>query len=173
MVGSFVLEVVSGKIYLIVAGRMMRASIFSLVAFHDWKIFRLPRVRSAVSVGLWISCWLLIGGLWLQVVAPDADLHVRHLSYIGGFGLMTFAIATRVILAHGAHDLRIEKKSLLLKFSIGLVVMAALTRAIARFLPESYYWHHLGYAALAWLAASFLWAWLCFPLQARRARRDL
>lgn len=159
LIASFILEAHSCPIL----GRMIRAMLFSLVAFHDWKMMRLPRVRSTLSIGLWISCWFLIGGLWLQVMAPNTDLHVRHLTYIGGFSLMTLMIATRVTLAHGGHDLRIEKDSLLLKITLGLIVLAALTRASARFLPEAFYWQHLGYSALAWMGASFLWAWLCLP----------
>jgi uncharacterized protein involved in response to NO len=145
------------------AGFAIRAAILALVSFHDWKIHRLPRVRSTVSIGLWASCWLLVAGLWLQVLRPSYDIHARHLTYIGGFGLMTFLIATRVTLAHGGHDMTLETKSRLLKAAIGLILLAAFTRTIARLMPEPVYLHHLDYAAWSWISGLALWGYLCLP----------
>jgi uncharacterized protein involved in response to NO len=148
-------------------GTAIRAAILALVSFHDWKIYRLPPVRSTVSIALWISCWLLLAGLWLQVVRPAYDIHARHLIYIGGFGLMTLMIATRVILAHGGHNMMLEKRSRLLKGAVALVLLATFTRVIARLFPETVYLHHLAYAAWAWIAGLILWGLLILPKMVR------
>jgi uncharacterized protein involved in response to NO len=149
------------------AGLMIRALILALVSFHDWKIYRLPPVRSTVSIGLWVSCWLLLAGLWLQVLRPAYDIHARHMTYIGGFGLMTLVIATRVTLAHGGHDMTLERRSRLLKGAVALILLASFTRVIARLLPEPIYFDHLAYAAWAWIAALILWGSLTLPRMVR------
>lgn len=144
-------------------GLTIRAALLTLVSFHDWKIYRLPTVRSALSIGLWLSCWLLLGGLWLQVVNPSYDIHARHLTYIGGFGLTTLMIATRVTLSHGGHDMTLESRSKRLQGAIVMILLAALTRVLARWLPEPYYWNHLDYASWLWVIGLLLWGSLCFP----------
>lgn len=159
LLSSFVLELHLSPLL----GRALRAAVFTLVSFHDWKIHRPPAVRSVLAWSLWISCWLLLLGLWLPVAAPSYDIHARHLAYVGGFGLMTFAVATRVTLAHGGHDLALEKTSRLLKFAVGMILLAAATRLIARLLPETAYWNHLLFAAWSWTLGLAAWGWFALP----------
>lgn len=159
LLGSFVLEVWVSPL----AARVIRAAVFSLVCFHDWKIHKLPGVRSTMAWSLWMSCWLLLIGLWLPVAFPAYDIHARHLTYLGGFGLMTFAVATRVTLAHGGHNLALERTSRLFKIAVGLILLAAATRAIARLLPEAAYWHHLLFAAWSWTIGLLLWGGFALP----------
>lgn len=149
------------------AAQALRAGVLSLVCFHDWKIHKLPAVRSTMSWGLWISCWLLLIGLWLPVAFPSYDLHARHLAYVGGFGLMILAVATRVTLAHGGHDLTLEKSSRLFKIAVGLVILAAATRGVARLLPEAAYWSHLLFAAWSWTIGLLLWGGFALPRMLR------
>ncbi|HEX5037863.1 MAG TPA: NnrS family protein [bacterium] len=159
LLASFALEIrVSPAL-----GRGLRAAVFTLVSFHDWKIHRGPAVRSTLAWSLWTSCWLLLLGLWLPVAAPSYDVHARHLAYVGGFGLMTFAVATRVTLAHGSHDLVLEKTSRLLKAAVGLILLAAATRSIARLLPETAYWNHLLFAAWSWTLGLAAWGGFALP----------
>jgi len=147
----------------VIAAHALRTAIVALVCLHDWKISRLPKARSTVSWSLWISCWLLLLGLVFQLFAPAYDIHARHLTYIGGMGLMTLIIATRVTLSHGGHDMALEKTSKLLKIFAGLMLLAATTRAAARFLPEEAYWNHLLFAAWVWIAALILWGTFALP----------
>lgn len=144
-------------------GILIRTSILTLVAFRDWKIWRKPKVSSTLSYGLWLSCWFLVLGLWLQLIFPALDIHNRHLIYIGGFGVMTFMIATRVTLAHGDHDMSLEKKSFGFKAALLFLVLATATRSIARLLPEVAYLDHLKYAAFLWVMALGIWGWMMIP----------
>src|SRR5690606_6854530 len=104
---------------------------------------------------LWISGWSIVVGLLLNAALPAYSIHVMHLVYAGGMGLMTLMIATRVTLSHGRHDLSLESRSRILAATGALVVCAALTRVSAGWLPEVYL-THLGYAAVCWIAAVVL-----------------
>lgn len=163
LIGSFALEVSVSAPPLADASRALRAAVFTLVSFHDWKIHRLPRARSTLALSLWISCWLLLLGLWLPAAFPSYAVHGRHLAYVGGFGLMTLAVATRVTLAHGGHDLVLERTSRFFKAAVALVLLATATRTIARLLPEAAYWNHLLFAAWAWTAGLAVWGWFALP----------
>src|SRR5262245_46073828 len=80
-----------------------------------------PLVRSAVvavgvgfGAGAWrpvgrpglhrrlvrLAIWLVPLGLLLSAVSPDYRVPALHVLFIGGFGLMAFAVATHVILGH-------------------------------------------------------------------------
>jgi uncharacterized protein involved in response to NO len=168
MLASFALEVWLSPF----AARAVRAAVFTLVSFHDWKIHRRPGVRSTMALGLWISCWLLLLGLWFPVVFPAYALHVRHLAYVGGFGLMTIAVATRVTLAHGGHNLALERTSGLFKAAVGLILLAAATRGIARLLPESAYWTHLHFAAWSWNLGLLIWGVFALPRIIRTSGKE-
>ncbi len=155
---SFLLEDVSSWL-----GLLIRSIIFTLVSFHDWKIYRFPPHKSALSYGLWLSCWFLLIGHWATLLDPRYSLHLRHMMYIGGWGLMTLMIATRVTLSHGRHDLGLESRSWLLKSAIFLLLLAGVTRMMARYFPEQAYEQHLFYAASVWMVACVLWGILCIP----------
>ncbi|QQR81356.1 MAG: NnrS family protein [Deltaproteobacteria bacterium] len=139
-------------------GRGLRVLIFIFVGFKSWQIYRLPKHRSYLSIGLWLSCWSLLTGLLLPLFFPYLEIHMKHLAYIGGYGLMTLMISTRVMLAHSGYDMILERKSRWLLGVVILVLLAATTRTIARWMPEVHYLNHLNYAACAWMLALVCWA---------------
>jgi hypothetical protein len=141
-------------------GRSLRALVASWIAFGIWKLYRPPADRTTLAWGLWLSSWLLLAGVWIQVIVPASGVHGLHLLFIGGFGLMSILIGTRVSIAHGDHDFRLLEKSWPLRVTIALVTLAAITRASAP-LSNSYLLH-LGYAAALWIAG--IGVWLCFFL---------
>lgn len=143
-------------------GRAIRAIIVSCLALTRWKLLRWPRARGKLAFWLWVSAWLLTVGLWLPVLFPPLWIHGIHVAFIGGFGLMTFMIASRVALAHGGHGVRLELRSLALTASALLIILAAVLRFAAGFSPGAYA-HGLGFAAIAWCLAVLLWAAVFLP----------
>ncbi len=139
-------------------GRSLQVLIFTFVSFKSWQIYLLPKHRSTLTIGLWVSCWLLLIGLILPILFPHLEIHLKHLTYIGGYGLMTLMISTRVMLAHGGQDMSLEKRSRWLIAALGFILLAATTRTIARLMPEAIYLHHLNYAACSWIIGLICWA---------------
>ena len=79
-----------------------------------------------------------------------------HLFFASGFGLVTLAVGTRVVLGHaGRHDL-LGGKILWLRWVTGLLVVAAATRMSADFLPNVRISHHR-YAAWSWALGALVW----------------
>jgi len=136
---------------------LMRASLVTVLALTQWKIHRYPKERGKLVFWLWISAWFLGLGVWIPVGFPEYWVHGLHVAFIGGFGLMTFMIASRVTLVHGEYGHRPELRSKRLPVAAVLVLGAAVTRAIAIVIPSTYA-HHLAYAAMLWVFGVFLWA---------------
>ena len=137
-------------------GALLRAALLTGVALAKWRILRRPKTRGRLAFWLWISAWTLMIGLWAPVLTPTYGVHGLHLSFIGGFGLMTFMIAARVTLAHGGYPAGLEVRLRVFPWVAGFVLLAAVTRAAA-FVDSKAYVHHLGYAAIAWVGASLFW----------------
>ncbi|MGZ3687670.1 MAG: NnrS family protein [Bdellovibrionota bacterium] len=153
LLGSFLIEVESSQ----QVGWGMRAALVTYLAVRHWRILRKPKARGKVAFWLWISAWALLIGLWAPVFSPDYWVHSLHIAFIGGFGLMTFMVASRVTLAHGGYGHRVDLRSRLLTTSAVLMLVAALTRAVAPLVPQAYL-HHLAYAAGIWVLAIVLWS---------------
>lgn len=138
-----------------------RALVVSYIAFVYWRIQQKPEKRTWHSFFIRTACWFLLVASWLLVFL-DEKIAVKHLSYIGSYTLLTFMIASRVVLAHSSEGLELEKK--LNPYAVvGLLfVAAALTRATANYFP-TIYTNHLGYAALCFLLAGVFWGFVFLP----------
>src|SRR5262245_30666710 len=94
------------------AGATVRAASATVMIVLVWKLVRPPGRRDAPAFALWGSGWLLVTGLWLAALAPRYTLAALHVVFIGGFGLLTMGVATRVVVAHGQHPLADERRIL-------------------------------------------------------------
>lgn len=134
-----------------------RAIAATLVAIRWWKLFEKPQTKSRLGYLIKSSGGLVLAGFWLSAIQPALAVHWMHLTYIGGFGLMTFTVACRVSLAHGGFDLSYEWDSRAILWLGVLMLAAAVTRVSAPVIPHGYL-SHLGYAAVLWLGGVGLWA---------------
>lgn len=157
-IASYLLEVfVSGTV-----GWLLRAVVASYMAIKYWAIHKKPKEKKIHGHFLRLSCFFIILGLWLAPLIPAHATSMKHLMYIGGYSLMTFLIASRVTLAHTGAGLTMEFKHFPYSFFGGLLLLAAVTRAVATFLPKTYL-NHLGYTAICYIFATFLWAVIYIP----------
>jgi len=145
-----------------VVGRAVVAGLVLFVILSNWKIYRLPPAKTIVARMIWCSIWMTVTGLSLSVVFPEYALLSAHLYFIGGVSLVIFAVATRVVLAHGGHGLDREKTSRALWTVLVLLLVAAATRFTAPFVKGNYQ-SHLAYAALVWLGAALAWCVVFLP----------
>lgn len=137
-------------------GGLTRAVMATVTALTVWRLYRLPRQRSVLAFGAWISCWCIVAGLYLYALLPTYGIHAVHIEFIGGFGLLTMVVATRVTLAHGGHQRSTEKRSFWLSLATLSILIAAATRASAALIP-AFYTSHLAYAAIAWILGLSFW----------------
>jgi uncharacterized protein involved in response to NO len=83
--------------------------------------------------------------------------------FIGGFTLLILAVATRVTLSHGGHELARERRSWPLRIGLAAGLLALLARVGAPFSPDLYF-EHLAWAGLLWIAGNLFWGFYLFRL---------
>ena len=102
-----------------------------------------------------VSVWMMPVGLAASGLLPDYRVPALHVLFIGGFGLLVFAVATHVSLSHlDLQDLASGRPTavVILAISFGL----ALAARLAADFSHSYF-DHLGWAAGCWLFGSAVW----------------
>ncbi len=162
LASSFIVEVKWSA----VAGWVMRAILVTFLSVNHWHILRKPKARGRLAFWLWISAWALLIGLWAPVLAPAYWVHGIHIAFIGGFGLMTLMVASRVTLAHGGYGHRVELRSRLLPAAAIIILLSAFTRGLAPLVPQAYL-HHLAYAAGTWIIGVLTWSFVFIPKMIR------
>lgn len=127
-----------------------------------WKIFRTSARPSALKYAVRVVAFLIPTCFLLCWLWPDFSIAWCHILFIGCFSLMTFAVATRVTLAHGAYSLEHEIKSKTLWVFL-LLVMFALIFRIAYGLSSGLNRGHLLHIAISfWFAAVLSWCFSFF-----------
>lgn len=142
-------------------GANFRSLILLMIFTIEWKIFESPKNKSYMTIGLWIATWAILLGHTLANYFVEYYIHFIHLYYISGISLLTFLIASRVSLSHSGIGLEIEKKSKKYIVLNSCIVLAALTRVVAGFVP-SIYFDHLFYAASVWIFVVIFWGSFIF-----------
>ena len=148
-------------------GMAVRALAATVMVLWVWKLYRPPR-RDVPGFVLWGSGWMTLLGLWLAAAFPEHSIAALHVTFIGGFALLTLGIATRVVVAHGKHPLETERR-VLNALVVVLVALALVERLRAELFPARAV-DALADSGLAWLAAWFLWSARALPRLVRTSQ---
>lgn len=148
---SFLLEAFQWNL----TGWFVRAILLAVIAVHNFKIFKKPSSYSFVGWGLRTAVVLMIGGYFILSLGWSANpLALMHVIFIGGFGLVTLMVATRVTLAHGGESTDIELRSK----AVFAVIILFLIAGVTRYLSGSISTGVLFYTAMcAFLFGLFFW----------------
>jgi uncharacterized protein involved in response to NO len=124
------------------------------------KVGRAPFLGQCIRLANWT---LLIGLLW-PVVLPTHRAAGLHVVFIGGFMLIVFAVATRVILGHSGQVHLCEKPLSFMVIASILLIIGMLTRISADFMPQVDGRNvHLVYAAILCIGAAVIWGVRLIP----------
>jgi uncharacterized protein involved in response to NO len=134
----------------------LRALTVSVVVMRSLQLWKRPVVRTTLTWSIWIAHWIIAIGVWVVAAAPRYRADFLHILFIGGFSLLILAIATRVTLSHGKHDLAQEQRLWPLRIGVTFALIATLARLGAPFAAASYF-SHLAWASLLWIAAIVIW----------------
>ena len=123
----------------------------------------------ALGVSLWIAFGVLLAGFLAIALFPAYRVGLLHLSLIGGFAVIAFVVATRVVYGHSGNLEQLKKPNRWLILTVSLMLFASATRASADLWPAITISHYV-YGALVWIAAALLWSWHVLPktLQAEK-----
>lgn len=136
------------------AGAATRAGAALFMLVWVWKLWRRPTRAGRLGWVLWSAGWLVGAGLLAMALDPRHAIGYMHLTLLGGYGLLTAGIATRVLVTHGGHG--VEAEAIVLdRFVVAGVVLALGARLLAE---------HGGPGTVVWLAASgglwcAAWGW--------------
>lgn len=146
-------------------GYGLRLAVVCYHLFGPLRAYRWPRVPGLQRRLLWLSFWCMALGLGLVVAFPLYRIAMLHVLFVGGFGLMTFAVGCHVILAHGGFPHLVGGSPWQVATFALLTLLALATRVSADFVTS--YFLHLGIAAGIWLVALVVWVAFLVPKAAR------
>ena len=145
-----------------VLGRLLRALVVSIQLLVEIRIYRRPQTGYWHLYLMWFSFWCVLLGLWLSSLFPAYEMTMLHITFVGGFGLLTILIGSRVITGHcDAKDLWKQNA-----WQLGLPGFLILLAGVARLGAGLYsptYVVFLYCGVCLWLLAMLLWGLLFVP----------
>ena len=143
-------------------GQLLRALVATVFVTAVWKLVRLPGRRALGAWAMWASGWLVVLGLWLAAASLAHAVAFHHLVFVGGYGLLTLAIGTRVVVGHGRYPVTDESR-VLTALVVTAVALALAVRVAADWLPARAQPHALATSATLWIIAWLAWGLGALP----------
>jgi uncharacterized protein involved in response to NO len=116
----------------------------------------------AMAWSLRAGLGMVLLGLLLVVLWPAYRVALLHVFLVGGLGVVTMVVATRVIFGHSGNGPLLKAPNRWLWWSLGLIVLGMATRISGDFLPHIMISHY-NYGALCWAIGIGIWAWKVLP----------
>ena len=121
-----------------------------------------PKITNALGLSLRIAFGALVSGFILIAIFPAFRTGLLHLTLIGGFAVITFTVATRVMFGHSGNLEKLKQKNWWLIAVVGVMLFAMATRISGDFWPKIMATHY-SYGAILWIAATLVWAAYTIP----------
>lgn len=128
----------------------------TMVPFH-----RQSRPVRTAQLTAQLALLALVAGLIFPLFWPAQRLAGLHVIFLGGFSLITFTVATRVILGHSGNEALFETRLPSLQITALLLLTGAVLRAFGDFSPARPHW--LSHASYLWLLAAGVWGFNLLP----------
>lgn len=157
IVASFFLEA-AGWFRLAYAIRFATTLIYLILEFP---FHRAPKASNALGAALRIAFAALVGGFIFIALFPAYRVGFLHLTLIGGFAVITFTVATRVVFGHSGNLEKLKGRNGWLLTAVALMLSGMATRISGDFWPQVMASHY-SYGAVMWIAGVLLWA--CYTL---------
>jgi len=155
---SFFLEA-SGWLRLAHAMRFGTTFVYLL---REMPFHRAPNASNALGAAIRIAFIGVLAGFLAVALFPEHRVGLLHLTLIGGFAVITFTVATRVVFGHSCNTALLKGRNRWLLVAIGLMLFAMLTRISGDFWPKIMASHYI-YGALIWIAGVLLWSVYVLP----------
>lgn len=133
---------------------------YRLLNWHTAGIWHVPLLWS-----LYLSAWLINFGFLLfglQVIYSSLSILTLHIFTIGGIGLMTLSMMSRVALGHTGRDIR--KPSRWISVSFAGIVASVLFRAVVPIFVTHAYATWILIAAILWIFSFAIFAVIYTPM---------
>lgn len=145
------------------AGLAIRFLVMSYVIIFNFKVFAKTTEFTFLGFCLRLAAVFMALPYLLILIWPGYELHLLHLYFLSGFGLMTLMVAVRVILSHGGHSLAFEKESKQLAMITGLIILATVVRSFGPIFWPQHFLSWILMASIFWMAAIGFWLKAFWP----------
>ncbi len=124
-------------------------------------IQRTPSPTKTVPLAVNLALAAVLAGLVFPLLWPSQRIAGLHVIFLGGFSLITFTVATRVVLGHSGNEHLFHSRLPSLKIAMLLILAATILRAAADFSPARA--SDLNWASYLWMLAAAVWSWAILP----------
>ncbi len=139
----------------------LRAAIVTAV-FSKSNVFgKMPKDTGLYVWLAWVSVWMVAVGYWGASLFIKYRVEMLHITFIGGFSLMTFAISSMVIMSHAGEGQKLNRGIWVLPAVAAGIFLTLMNRLAVGVFPDLYF-QILGWAAVIWISSA--WIWLAFML---------
>ncbi len=144
---------------------------FSWSLIRGFHAYRVPLVANRFAMSVWTSVVCIVATPYLILAFPEQAVHLWHMLFIGGLGLMTIMISIRVSASHSGivTPYQEEKRAYVVWMSAN-IVLAALTRMSVAWWPQTRNSHYV-YAAALWILMLIVWFGIVFRYSLVAERR--
>jgi uncharacterized protein involved in response to NO len=123
---------------------------------------RAPGAGQTMSASVRIAFVGIVSGFLAVALWPAYRVGLLHLTLVGGFAVITFVVATRVVFGHSGNLALLKGRNHWLMIAIGMMLFGMATRISGDFWPKIMASHYI-YGAVLWIAGVALWAWFVLP----------
>jgi uncharacterized protein involved in response to NO len=130
--------------------------------FLEMPFHRAPKAVSAMGASIRIAFIGVLSGFLTAALFPGYRVSLLHLTLVGGFAVVAFVVATRVVFGHSGNMALLKGRNRWLLIAIGLMLFGMATRMSGDFWPKLLVSHYI-YGAILWIAGAVLWSAYVLP----------
>jgi uncharacterized protein involved in response to NO len=123
---------------------------------------RAPKPRDTIGFCLILALAMLLAGFLAVALWPAYRAGLLHLTLVGGFAVITFMVATRVVFGHSGNLEKLRQRNGWLLIAVGVMLLGMATRISGDLWPRLLVSHY-SYGALVWILGVLLWAFKVLP----------
>lgn len=153
IVGTFFIEA-KGEYRIAYAVRFVVTLGYMLL---EMPLKRAPSETNVFGAAIRISLVGIVSGFLAIALFPAYRVGLLHVTLVGGFAVITFVVATRVLFGHSGNLGQLKGRNWWFLIAIGIMLFATLTRISGDFWPKIMATHYI-YGAILWIAGVVLWA---------------
>jgi uncharacterized protein involved in response to NO len=124
-------------------------------------IHRTPEPLRTVPLCVLLGMSAIFAGLLFPLAFPMQRVAGLHIVYLGGFSLITFTVATRVVLGHSGNAGLFDGRVPALLAAAALLITGTVLRTAGDFATARPEW--LSGASYAWMLAALIWSFAILP----------
>lgn len=158
VVASFALQVAGFMRW----GYGLRAFAILVYFFREVPVHQAGFGGGSLALGLRIALFAIPLGYILLALMPGRTFTFLHVVFITGFSLLTFTVATRVVLGHSGQSEKFRASLWPVLVLCALICLAMFARVTADWMPKVQMSHY-AYASVAWISGVLIWGVFVLP----------